>query len=243
MRDRLPALRHELHSALHRASRRYHKLCRPGSLWLWGYAWSKYRLDPAYLQIAALIPPASLTLDLGSGLGLLPALLAEMGEARSAVALEWDRGKVEASQRVMAGTTSVRILRADVFESEFPACEVIVIMDVLHYFPERLQNALLEKAFRALRPGGRLILRETDARAGGGRGFTRSLEWLAIHCGWNRGPALHYRAQSEWVRSLDALGLGSVTVQPSSQVTPGNVLIHGIKDDSGQLAIPSLEEP
>jgi hypothetical protein len=80
-------------TALQRASRRYHRLFRPGSWWLWGYTWSKFRLDPAYLQIAGLIPPDTLTLDLGSGLAMLPALLAELGEGRSALGLEWDETK------------------------------------------------------------------------------------------------------------------------------------------------------
>lgn len=236
-------VRPELQAALHRASRRYHQLRRPGSLWLWGYAWSKYRLDPAYLQVAALIPANSLTLDLGSGLGMLPALLVEMGEARSVLALEWDQSKVAASRRVIEESPSIRIQQADVFKADFPPCETIVIMDVLHYFPERLQDTLLEKALGALRVGGRLILRETDARHGGGRGFTRNLEWLAIHCGWNRGPELHYRSQNEWMRSLGALGLGSVTALPSSQVTPGNMLIHGIKTDAVQTKSSTMEQP
>jgi len=233
----------ECHAALLRASRRYHKLCRPGSLWLWGYAWSKYRLDPAYLQVAALIPPGSLTLDLGTGLGMLPALLNELGGMRSVLGLEWDQSKVEASLRVINGSPSIRIQQADVFEAIFPPCEAIVIMDVLHYFPERLQNTLLEKCLSALRVGGRLILRETEAQLGGGRAFTRKLEWLAIHSGWNRGPELHYRSQADWIRTLEGLGLKCITGMPSSRVTPGNVLIHGIKPDPGHVELTSPERP
>lgn len=226
--DAMPCPEPELTKALRRASRRYHRLFERGSRWLWGYAWSKFRLDPAYIQVAGLIPPESLTLDLGSGLAMLPALLAELGEGRAAVALEWDAAKVEAARRVLAGIPGIQIHQADVFEAAFPACDAVVAMDVLHYFPEGLQDALLRKAMGALRPGGRLILRETESRQGGSS-FTRGLEWLAIHCGWNRGPELHFRSRSQWTSALEALGLARVQVLDSSLVTPGNVLFHGIK--------------
>lgn len=222
----------DLRSALHRASRRYQTLRRPGSLWLWGYAWSKFRMDPAYLQVAALIGPQSLTLDLGSGLAMLPALLAEMGEGRRAVGLEWDGTKVEAAQRALGDHPELRIEQADAFEAEFPTCDAVVLMDVLHYFPEHLQDRLLQKARTALRPGGRLIIRETEAQRGGGRAFTRGLEWFAIHCGWNRGPELHYRSRSQWLAALEALGIKRVESLESSRFTPGNILVHGIKEEA-----------
>ncbi len=187
-------------------------------------------MDPAYLQVAGLIPPQGLTLDLGCGLALLPALLAEMGEGRSAVGLEWDGAKVEAARRVLADHPDLRIEQADAFEAEFPACDAVVLMDVLHYFPENRQGCLLQKACDALRPGGRLILRETEAQQGGGRAFTRGLEWLAIHWGWNQGPELHYRSRSRWLDVLVDLGLSRVECLESSRFAPGNILIHGVKE-------------
>ncbi len=189
-------------------------------------------MDPAYLQVAALIPPQSLTLDLGSGLALLPTLLAEVGEGRRAIAVEWDRSKVEAARRVLGDNPDLRIERADAFEFEFPTCDAVVLMDVLHYFPENLQDRLLQKACSALRPGGRLILRETEAQRGGGRAFTRGLEWFAVHCGWNRGPELHYRTRSQWLAALEALGIQQAASLDSSRFTPGNILIHGITQEA-----------
>lgn len=187
-------------------------------------------MDPAYLQVATLIPPGSLTLDLGSGLALLPALLAEVGEGRQAIAVEWDRSKVEAARRVLGDNPDLRVERADAFEIEFPTCDAVVLMDVLHYFSETLQDRLLQKACSALHPGGRLILRETEAQQGGGRAFTRGLEWFAVHCGWNRGPELHYRTRSQWLAALEALGIKEVKILESSRFTPGNILVHGIKE-------------
>jgi SAM-dependent methyltransferase len=216
-------------NARRRASRRYHCLFRPGTYWLWGYAWSKFRLDPAYLQVAELVPAGTLTLDLGSGLAMLPALLVELGEGRQAVAMEWDQTKVRAAQRVLRDVPEVQVHAANVLEADLPACDTAVIQDVLHYFPRDIQDGLLARAFSALRPGGRLILRETESRPGGGSSFTRSLEWLAIHCGWNHGPELHYRSRPEWQACLESMGLERVQALDSSLVTPGNVLMHGTK--------------
>jgi len=218
-----------LRAALQRASRRYSRLFRPGSWWLWGYAWAKFKMDPVYLQVAALTAPGSHTLDLGSGLAMLPALLAELGEGRSALGLEWDSAKVKAGRRALEGLPSLQLLEANIFDASFPPCDAVVLTDVLHYFPAERQEALLRKAHAALRPGGRLILRETDGRWGIGKSFTRGLERFAVFCGWNRGPGLHFRSQPHWMATLESLGLEGVTVQTSYRLTPGNILIHGHK--------------
>src|SRR5262249_53144763 len=39
------------------------------------YARMKYRMDPCYRAVAAWVPPGSFTVDLGTGLGMLPVLL------------------------------------------------------------------------------------------------------------------------------------------------------------------------
>ena len=42
----------------------------------------KYVMDPCYRAIAALVPPGAYTVDLGSGLGMLPVLLGVLGAER-----------------------------------------------------------------------------------------------------------------------------------------------------------------
>ena len=53
---------------------------------------------------------------------------------------------------------------ADILEWEYPACDTVLLLDVLHYWTPEKQQLILNKARRALRPGGRLILRDA-ARA------------------------------------------------------------------------------
>ena len=44
-----------------------------------------------------------------------------------------------------------------------PACDLVVILDVLHYVDPAAQAGVLRRVLDALAPGGRLLLRIGDA--------------------------------------------------------------------------------
>ncbi|HUS66254.1 MAG TPA: DUF2062 domain-containing protein, partial [Kofleriaceae bacterium] len=71
-------LRDPLLAALHAARTRWDALHRRH----WIYARLKLALDPAHRTIAPAVPPNSFTVDLGCGIGLLPVLLALLGDGR-----------------------------------------------------------------------------------------------------------------------------------------------------------------
>ena len=52
----------------------------------------------------------------------------------------------------------------DMRSAALPPCDLVVILDVLHYVDKAAQRALLQRVYDALRPsGGRLLLRVGDA--------------------------------------------------------------------------------
>lgn len=207
--------------ALGRASHRYER-CHPRYR---HYARFKYRLDPVYAALCAEIPAGAEVLDLGCGLGMLPVALAELGRIRRVVGLDWDAGKIAAGQQAAAGLPSVELSRADLRAAELPACDALTLVDVLHYYDAATQREVLHRAASALRPGGRLLLRETDPARRGGARLTRVIERAAVRLGWNRGPRVTYRPIAELCADMAALGL-DVTHRPLAASThPGNVLI------------------
>jgi uncharacterized protein (DUF2062 family)/SAM-dependent methyltransferase len=220
-------------AALQRAARRYDRAL-PRYRY---YARAKYRLDPCYRELLLRIPAGSHTVDLGCGQALLGVALAELGEGRSSLGIDWDSVKLTAARIATTELAACAILEADVREAALPACDVVALCDVLHYYQPDTQRQILRRAVSALRPGGQLLLRETDGSADSQAGRTRLFERWMVRLGWNRAPQVYYRALHELRDELVALGL-SVSQQAAAGAThPGNFLLQGRKPEAA-TALP-----
>jgi SAM-dependent methyltransferase len=207
--------------ALEAAAARYVGL-HPRFRW---YALMKYRMDPCYRAIARHIGEDSFTVDLGTGLGMLPVLLGEIGEGRRAVGVEWDREKVRCGLHASRGLPGVEMVEGDLRAFALPACDVVTLVDVLHYYEATGQEEILKKCRTALRPGGRLLIREGDGARRGGARFTRIVERWVTRLGWNRGPLVRFRPISELRTALVELGFRVHEDDVAGRLHPGNVLL------------------
>jgi SAM-dependent methyltransferase len=147
--------------------------------------------------------------------------------------VESDPRKVAVATRACAGT-SVNVEAADLSRGPAEAVEAALLADVLHYFPREQQQPLLRAVCDALRPGGILIVRDTDARGLGGT-VTRGLEAMAMAGGWNRGaPKPDYPSLASLQRFLgETLGFTVETQSASSLLHGGNFLLVARKGRSG----------
>lgn len=216
-----PAAQVAPRTALRKASARY--LSAP-HFFRW-YVWFKYRLDPCYLAVAAQIPTRTLTLDLGTGLGMLPVLLNMLGGERESLGIDHDRTKISVARQVSKGLGGVQISEGDFLNCGFPPCDVVTLIDVLHYHPTAVQRQLLERATKALRPGGRLLIRDADHRQNGAARWTRALERIAVRFGWNRALRVLYRPIAEIEADLTRLGFKITQTRVAGALYPGNVLL------------------
>jgi SAM-dependent methyltransferase len=207
--------------ALEAAAGRYAGL-HPRFRW---YARLKYRMDPCYRVIARHIGEDSFTVDLGTGLGMLPVLLGELGERRQALGVDWDRGKVRCGLHASRGLPGVEIVEGDLQAFVLPACDVITLVDVLHYYEAPRQEEILKRCRTALGPGGRLLIRDGDGTREGGARFTRIVETWATRMRWNRGPAVRFRPISELRTALVDLGFRVDEDEVAGRFHPGNVLL------------------
>jgi SAM-dependent methyltransferase len=178
----------------------------------------KYRLDPGYLLAADALHaiaarPDATVVDLGCGRGLLAVLLGEAGAAAQVVGLDWDEPGLAIARAAAAGLPRLRFARADLVADPPPPCAAAALVDVLHYHPPAVQDALLARVAAALLPGGRLVVREADADER--MLLSRLLEAWGARLGWHRvAGRFHYRAAAALRARLEALGL-SVAVQPA----------------------------
>jgi len=200
----------------------------------------KLRYDPVFhtLLKRGLIPDNGLLIDLGCGLGALPALLYEAVNLRHAGnwpsdwpyppqnlelhGLELDERKATVAQQVLRGKAV--ITHGDIRTAKLPTCSIAIILDVLMYMGADEQMQTLKRVTQAILPGGMLLMRESDASGGLRFHITRLAEQIC--CLW-RGQGLHplhYRTVAEWTALLRELGF-SVTTMPMSEGTPfSNVL-------------------
>ena len=223
-------------AAIRRAANRYAQTPRKFRY----YAAAKYRMDPCYRALCARIPEDSQVVDLGCGLGMLALALAELGGNRRTLGIDWDGPKIEAGNAAARDlpTGTVTLVRDDVRNAAIPPCEVITIIDVLHYYDPATQTAILERAVSALKPGGHLFIRETDPEKAGGARLTRWFERNMVRWGWNRGPQVYYRPLTELHTELARLGCASEQLAVAGATHPGNVLLCAVKPPRVEQAGP-----
>jgi SAM-dependent methyltransferase len=187
------------------------------------YARNKVRFDPIYRRVCERLGQVWRIVDLGTGLAMLPALLALRRQAREILAVDWDETKIASARLACSALPAVIVHAADARTFALPASDAVCIIDLLHYFPVEEQRALLGLVGTALRPGGWIVIRETVQ---GRRALpTRVFERLAMRIRWNRGPGLAYRAADDFVDDLEAQGLECSLESASKGPFRGNFML------------------
>lgn len=171
-------------------------------------------------------------LDIGTGAGQLPLLLLELGRATKAHGVDWDEAKIRDAQRAAAGRAD--FVRGDARSAEFTQADTVLLIDLLHYFRIEEQDAILRRAAAAVRPGGRILVREADTEQGWRSLVTRIEEAIFTTLRFNRGERVRFRSSKEITALLEGLGFSCRTI-PAWGGTPfSNVLILGARPSEGE---------
>ncbi|MDB5731645.1 MAG: Methyltransferase type 11 [Variovorax sp.] len=241
----------------------------------WHFARGKLGHDPVFRALVerGLAGKGPLrVVDIGCGQGLFASLLHAMGRMQSEG--RWPAAWPEAPRDarysgielmprdIERGLAAIghlqpgpRFIRGDMCVTALPACELVVILDVLHYVDHAAQEEVLTRVRDALQQGiqdvqgagqdavqdpvapppGRLLLRVGDASSR--RGFAIS-QWVDRTVTRVRGHTVSPtwgRPLAEWAALLQRLGF-SVHSVPMSQGTPfANVLL------VADLAVPEAD--
>jgi len=227
----------ELHAA---ASARY----RAGGPFTYHFARGKLQRDPVFraLLASAAIAAGARVLDIGCGQALLASLLAAC-EAQAA-ADRWPvlwraapvgtrytgielmpRDIARAEQALSSLPTPPRLVCGDMRTTPFEACDVVVILDVLHYVDIAAQDDVLRRVRDALAPRGRLLLRVADSSQRLRFVISRWTDHVVTLARGHRVAPTWWRALHDWQAALQGLGF-AVRAVPMSQGTPfANVLL------------------
>ena len=177
-------------------------------------------------------------LDIGTGRGQMALMLLELGRATSAHGFDWDAAKIaEANAAAKVEGTGHRPLAAtftqgDATQTELEPADTVLIIDVIHYLTLAEQDDLLRRAARAVRPGGRLLVREADTERGWRSWITLGEELFFTAVRFNKGARVKFRPAREIAAVLGGEGL-RCEIRPAWGKTPFcNVLILGQRPES-----------
>lgn len=224
---------------------------RPAGRFAWHFARGKLGRDPVFRSLVegGDLGHHARIVDIGCGQGLMASLLQACTDlagsgrwplawplppaARGYHGIELMPRDVQRARDAAAGlvhTLAPTFECADMRRAVLPPCELVVILDVLHYVDHAAQSALLTRVRDALLQGRpemprRLLLRVGDAASR--RGFAVS-QWVDRAVTLVRGhhvPPTWGRPLSAWMALLQELGF-TVRSVPMSQGTPfANVLL------------------
>ena len=224
--------------AVERAAQRF-RACGRSAYY---FSRGKLRGDPVFAALLrdGRIASRARIVDVGCGLGILPALLAAAEDGSAAWPADWSpvptgwtlhgfdlrSDAIAIGQRALADLGDrVQLVVGDVRTAPLPDCDVAVILDVLHYIDTAAQLALLACVHSALRPRGSLLLRVADAAPTWRFRWTLAVDWCVSVSRGLWWPRFGYRPLAEWTALLNSIGF-TVTAQPMSEGTPfSNVLL------------------
>lgn len=214
----------------------------------WHFAQGKLGRDPVFRSLLERgeLRPGARVVDIGCGQGLLASLLREVDRLDAAghwptawpaapagtayTGLELMPRDVQRAESALAQDTattraSARFVCADMVDAELPPCDVVVILDVLHYVDHAAQERVLLGVRRALAPGGRLLLRVGDVAQRRGFAISQWVDRVVTLVRGHRVAPVWGRSVAEWSALLHGLGF-AVQPLPMSRGTPfANVLL------------------
>jgi SAM-dependent methyltransferase len=153
------------------------------------------------------VPRAGQILDLGCGYGVATHWLACFTERRTFRGVDYDEDKIRVARRTAPGHPRIVFEHGDILEADYSPCDAVLLLDVLHYWRPEKQQAILEKARRALRPGGRLILRDGMKAENAAHERVAFWERIATRIGHNvTREGLHFLALPELEEALRQAG-------------------------------------
>lgn len=160
------------------------------SRFLQGYVRGKIGSDPVYDAAFSALPDAPV-LDLGCGAGLLSFYLRERGFRAPIVGIDHDAKKIAAAQAIARRYEGLDFRTADAREPlDFRGSTVM--LDLLHYFRDDEQRAILRNAAERTPPGGVVIIRDALRDGTWRYRMTYAQESFSRIIGWLKAERLHF---------------------------------------------------
>jgi 2-polyprenyl-3-methyl-5-hydroxy-6-metoxy-1,4-benzoquinol methylase len=160
-------------------------------------------------RVLELVPAAGKLLDVGCGSAAWLTYLARERPALELHGVEPDARKLALARR--SGAASRFHLHAGLLEN-VPAAtfDVVTILDVLCLVPDDVKVAMVRASFRALSPGGTIVLKDADTRPWWKYAPTKLEELIAVHVLRMTVGRPAFQSVAWYARTLEACGFEGV---------------------------------
>lgn len=184
----------------------------------------KMKMDPVFPTLDSVVPQG-FVLDLGCGYGIASHWLAYCRDGRTFLGVDYDEDKIRIARQSAAEMPRVGFELHNILEWEYPQCDAVLLLDVLHYWVPEKQQLILNKARKALRLGGRLILREAARADDSAHQHVALWEKIATATGHNQTrEGLHFRTLDELTAALKQAGFAQIETKRDGG-THSNILL------------------
>lgn len=194
------------------------------------YTRAKLSSDPVYSAVSREVHGSALPLlDIGCGIGLLAHYLRACGQNAAVTGFDYDARKIASARQMAekAGHHDLSFAAGDARTGLPEFSGHVVILDILQFFTESEQDALLTAAAARVAPGGKLIIRSGLEDDSWRFRVTVLGDYLAKATLWMKAAPTRYPDAAQFRRVLSAAGL-NVRLEPMWGGTPfNNYLIVG----------------
>ena len=193
------------------------------SRWIQGYVRGKLRRDPVYDAAYDALAGSSLPLlDMGCGMGLLPLYLSARGAGAAGRGFDFDERKIALANEAAARTKSKFEFSIGDVRQPVDFTGNVALLDVLHYFKNEEQKAILRNAAAAVCQGGILVIRDCLREDTLRFRITWVQETFSKLIGWLRSEQLNFPTRELIENELVSHGLTLVECRPLWKNTPFN---------------------
>jgi ubiquinone/menaquinone biosynthesis C-methylase UbiE len=171
------------------------------------YSWGRFLiLRQRFLdEIGQYLPDTGTILDIGCGFGLFSLYYAQLLPEARFRGLDVNARRVaiatEAARRLGLANAGYAVGDAREYRATDGQHAAAYMLDIVHHIPTETVEPLLAELHKAIRPGGRLIVKDVDTQPAYKRWFTHALDLLM-----SPGGEIHYWPAGELHAVLQRIG-------------------------------------
>ena len=117
-----------------------------------------------YKDMAEKIPLGANILDVGCGHGILPNYLALSDPSSTVRGIDLDAARIEKAGKTIGDRRNISFAVGDLMKTDIAGVDVVLLIDLMHYFPYEEQNGIIKRVGDGLQAGGILIFRDPDTK-------------------------------------------------------------------------------
>ncbi|NOY00939.1 MAG: glycosyltransferase [Verrucomicrobia bacterium] len=180
------------------------------SKWHQYYAQNKLRTDPVYEAVFKALKDYDKLplLDIGCGIGLLEFYLRERGLHIPISAVDYDVEKIKAASII--AELNYKDLRFELGHAEVLLPDVygnVVLLDILQYFSDEIQEDILRKAADSVAPGALMVIRNGLKDSSLRSGLSSLVDHFGQLIDWIKSPVCEYPTEQFISSVLKSEGL------------------------------------